>query len=447
MWTLKHYRRSDVITLLALLVVILGFGAVQSFIVANFGLQTEHGRLLPGSGSYARLADDFIDGGLDWIDDPPGRLPGYTALVVVSKLIAGDYWAYLLIGIQGALGFVCGLLINRTAARVSPVPWIPAVVTLAYAFHFGLQREHFALRETVLYEFFIVAFFFAGARDTLSLRDIAVLTAASVLSYFTRPTGVLLTVALCVLLLVASRKTMGKRVATAGWAVGAVFIFVLPWQIYQSVYQDKVALAPIGLGGMNLYKGNSFLFEELSPYIDHDAGDVYLERINQEFRASTTAPGAAATEDDHLRQLARADIESDYLRYLRKAVLRTLTYLSPLETPLGTATLRQEGDRLHLDGYRGNFVSASAEWLPFAVQLSFFVVLFAVPLGFLGMVQSMLFNSRLRPVAAASFVFLLLNVASHAAITAETRYRLYLDPLFLVWAGLAIGLIFSRRST
>ena len=68
----------------------------------------------------------------------------------------------------------------------------------------------------------------------------------------------------------------------------------------------------------------------------------------------------------------------------------------------------------------------------------------AVPLGFLGIVQSMLFNPRLRAVAVASGLFLLANLAAHAAITAETRYRLYLDPLFLVWAGVSIGLIFSR---
>ena len=81
--------------------------------------------------------------------------------------------------------------------------------------------------------------------------------------------------------------------------------------------------------------------------------------------------------------------------------------------------------------------------LHFANELSFFVVLLIIPLGFLGNLRYIVFPNRHRAFAAASLGFILANIAVHAMITAETRYRLFLDPLFIIWAWIAVACIFK----
>jgi hypothetical protein len=80
----------------------------------------------------------------------------------------------------------------------------------------------------------------------------------------------------------------------------------------------------------------------------------------------------------------------------------------------------------------------------FFEQMSFFVVLFAIPLGFLGSIKGLLSGPKIRAIAVASVAIVIFHMAAHAAITAETRYRLPLDPVFLLWAGVALGYMFPR---
>jgi hypothetical protein len=88
-------------------------------------------------------------------------------------------------------------------------------------------------------------------------------------------------------------------------------------------------------------------------------------------------------------------------------------------------------------------VDADNNWIDFFEQMSFFIVLFAIPLGFLGALKALVSNPELRGVALASFAIILVHIGAHALITAETRYRLPLDPLFLLWAGVSVGYLFA----
>ncbi|HEX3847845.1 MAG TPA: hypothetical protein VHV81_10735 [Steroidobacteraceae bacterium] len=440
-------RRSDVIAFTLLGIVVVGLGTAIAYLVSRHGVMTGHGRLLFGAPSYARLADELIEHrGFAAGGEALDRMPLYVAVVALSKLIAGSHWAYALIILQGALALLCGTMLHRAVRGLTSVSWAPAVVTAGYALHIGLQLENFALRETVLYEFFVVSFFYFATR-TITSRTVALMVLCVGLAFYTRPTGVLLIVPLSIFILMMPAASLRHRLKTLGWALAAMVLLAAPWQAYQSHVQGRFTLSATHVGGWNLYKGNSFAFEAVSPYIDHDQADGYVEGLREQYRSgqlSTRAAGARS-EDDYLRRLAQADIRADYPRFLRKTVLRVIVYLSPLETPLGAADVGVDRDRVVLNHYRGNFVDADRDWIDFLGQLSFFIVLFAIPLGFLGALRFLWADARLRAVAAASFAVVAVHVAAHAALTAETRYRLPLDPLFLLWAGATLGLIFGTR--
>ena len=442
-------RDPNRVALCALLAVLTGLALMMGYFVSRHGAASPHGRVLFGAASYATLADGMLAHGFSGSNggEPLGRMPLYIGLVLLAKVLGGNAWSYVLIALQGAMALATGVMIQRIAARLSESSWVPAAITVAYTAHLGLQIEHFALRETGLYEFIIAGFFYFATHRPAAASQFFGMVAAAVLAYYTRPTGVLLLIplALCALLLPA--RSMGSRLQRLAWTVGAVVLCAAPWQVYQSYARGQFTLDATDVGGLNLYKGNSYAYESVSPYVDQDDAPGFIDKITAAYEQTHTAPEQVTdwAEDNYLRQLAKADIHADYFRYLRKAILRIESYLSPLETPLGSARVDMAGARVVLNDYRGNFVDADAGWLPFLGQLSFFVVLFAVPLGALGLIRGVTIPAQ-RPVALATLCFLLANVAAHAALTAETRYRLYLDPLFLAWSALALGAIFAAPS-
>jgi hypothetical protein len=441
-------RRADVLSLAMLLFVVTAIGLMIAYLVSRHGEQSEHGRLLFGSPSYARAADDIIysASGASANDEAPDRMPLYVGLIVLSKLIGGIYWSYVLIALQGVLVLLCGAMLHRTASRLTSVPWVPALITLAYAAHIGLQLENFALRETVTYEVFIVAFIYFATQKPVTNKSVALMALACVLAFYTRPTGVLMLVPLGLFILFVPSTPLRQRLQILSWAIGAVILCAIPWQVYQSRAQGRFTLSETAVGGWNFFKGNSFAFEAVSPYIDHDQADSYVDQLRDQYRASQVGshPVTARSEDDYLRALGKADVEADYSRYLRKIILRVAIYLSPLETPLGSSQFEVENGRVVLMRYRGNFVDADENWISFFEQMSFFVVLFAVPLGVLGSLRGIVSAPTIRPIAVASIAIVAIHIATHAMLTAETRYRLPLDPLFLLWAGIAVGHIFAR---
>jgi hypothetical protein len=447
---LIKYRRGDVLSLAVLLFVVTAIGLMIAYLVSRHGEQSEHGRLLFGAPSYARSADEIVYPGsaASGNDEAPDRMPLYVGLIVLSKLVGGIYWSYVLIGIQGALVLLCGAMLHRTASRLTSVPWVPALVTLAYAAHIGLQLENFALRETVTYELFIVAFIYFATQKPATNKSVAFMVLACVLAFYTRPTGVLMLAPLGLFILFIPATPLRHRLHILSWAIGAVVLCALPWQVYQSHAQGRFTLSATAVGGWNFFKGNSFAFEAVSPYIDHDQADSYVDEIRDRYRASQVGSHSvsARTEDDYLRALGNADVRADYSRYIRKIILRIAVYLSPLETPLGTAQIKVENGRVVLMRYRGNFVDADENWISFFEQMSFFVVLFAIPLGMLGSLRGIVSAPTIRPVAVASIAIVAIHIATHAMLTAETRYRLPLDPLLLLWAGIATGHVFARSS-
>ena len=448
----KHisWRPADIASLVAFGLLVLALGSVMSYLVSRHGEVGTHGRILFGAPSYALFADNILEHGR-YVGDAGEaleRMPLYVGLVMLAKIVGRDYWSHVLIALQGALALLCGVMLNRAAAYLVRSSWVPAVVTLAYAAHFGLQVEHFALRETVLYEFLVVSLFYLALLRPMTRRNLILMTLTAALGYYTRPTGVFLVVPLAVIAAMRPDMTLGARTRAVAVTVGGVVLCAVPWQIYQSHAKGELTLNATQVGGLQIYKGSSEAFENVSPYIDHDLAEAFTDRLRSELevrRASAGEPVSPAAEDQYLRQLATADIRDNYARYLRKTVLRVMAYLSPLETPLGSADVFLLPHKIVLNDYRGNFVDADAGWLPFLGQLSFFVVLFGLPLGLLGAIRGIGSGSDCRPVAIASLGFILANLAVHAAITAETRYRLYLDPIFLIWSAVALAGIFPPR--
>jgi hypothetical protein len=205
-------------------------------------------------------------------------------------------------------------------------------------------------------------------------------------------------------------------------------------------------LSPTQIVGETRYTRSSYLFDRLAPYVDPDvASDEYahLEEI-----PGVADPGdrLAWLADDYLRELANRDIAADPERFVRKSAIRAAAYLSPLKTPLGSSPVELRDGQLHLVDYSGDLLDAAHHWPPFLRDATHFVIaLFAIPLGLLGMARASAGASPARRLAIVSLLFVAANIGLHALNGAETRYRLPLDPLFIVWACVAIGSLFPPR--
>jgi hypothetical protein len=255
----RDLSRFDRFALVAMLLVIVGTGIGFAHIVHRHGHLGAHGQELFGAASYGEMADNILQNGR-YVSDTGGpldRMPLYIGVVMLAKVLGGNAYSDVLIALQGLMALACGMMTHRASARLTSVRWIPGVIALLYAAHLSLQFEHYALRETGLYEFLIVLFFYlATLRPATPIRLVGMaLTAA--LAYYTRPTGVLMIVPLALYTLLLPASSMTTRLRTAGWAVALVIACAVPWQIYQSEACGRITLSATQVGGLNLYKGNS----------------------------------------------------------------------------------------------------------------------------------------------------------------------------------------------
>jgi hypothetical protein len=393
-----------------------------------------------GATSYALIADNLLAHGsytTDGQSPATYRAPLYVLLVVISKLLGGGNWSRVLLLLQAAACVTTGILISRMTVRLTGNELLAAGVTLTYACHLAWIDETLVLRESVLFGLLIAWFFYHASSRQITARILAGMTLACLLAYYTRGTGFLLIVPLIVLIAAHSQATRTQRMVLAATVAGALVLGITPWQVFQTRVSGQTTLAPTSVGGEQLYIGNSKMFDQVPPYLDVDAGSfVYRTKLNDSIVDATSLSAQAA-----------ADITADPLRFFRKVWLKATVYLSPFSTPLGRGSLEVTEGSLRISSYEGNLVRAARNWVPFAVHVaSFFVVLFVIPLGFLGNAREAIFSRSNRGIAIASLFFIGVNLGLHALLTAETRYRLYLDPLFIVWAWIALAAIFGSRA-
>jgi len=93
--------------------------------------------------------------------------------------------------------------------------------------HAGLQLEHLVLRETGIFEFLIVCFFYLATRPAPTTRNLALMTLICIAAYYTRATGVLLLAALVlfvVFLPAATCATWKTRAKILAATVGTVIV-------------------------------------------------------------------------------------------------------------------------------------------------------------------------------------------------------------------------------
>ena len=311
---------------------------------------------LRGAGKYAVMAAHLVRAGvysLDGQTPTANRVPAYTLVVAFGQLVAGAHWYHFLVWLQGFFSIVTGVLWNRTAHRLAASWWVAPLVTVTCACHVALQWEHLALRETVVFGLLIAWFFYLASSKSITVRTLCTMTVVCVLAYHTRPTGFLMMLPLAGVVALQSGWPIVHRTACAFLAVGGVVLAALPWQLYQTIIAGELVLAPAPVGGVSLYKGNAGAFEYVSPYVDVDAGDFLVRELANRDLEEPQGARAGRLADDRLRELAMADIRSDPARFAKRAALRVVAYLSPLSTPLGSASVFAHEGRLRLDDYRG----------------------------------------------------------------------------------------------
>jgi hypothetical protein len=112
-------------------------------------------------GDHVRLEQyaDLILGGWSWLYDarihetaiPPElwKLPGYPLLIALAKLIAGEHWSWLLIGLQSTISFIAGFYVRRLALVLGLSSATAVLALLMYEFSVPASTDDLILADSL----------------------------------------------------------------------------------------------------------------------------------------------------------------------------------------------------------------------------------------------------------------------------------------------------------
>src|SRR5690606_18887138 len=90
----------------------------------------------------------------------------------------------------------CSIFIFKITLKISFNLWAAVIAIFIYMLHWLLQLEHFAQRETILFEFFGLAYAYIFVSENKGgWKKIFLLALVAAALYLTRPTGILFFIA------------------------------------------------------------------------------------------------------------------------------------------------------------------------------------------------------------------------------------------------------------
>jgi hypothetical protein len=377
-----------------------------------------------GSASYSMIAENLLQNGKYSLDGEHYtfyRPPLFPLMLFCAKYLGGDNWILLAKSIMCLMSIVCGVLVYMIANRISQNEKIGYLATSLYILHLTVQAEHYALRETLLFELLLLTFVYIFVRDQkINMRKVVYATLLTTGLYLTRPTGfvfVFLTVSMVVL---SGRSGMKLRGVLTSLVL--FLLLIAPWQYYHYKAFSKITLWSSNSAGANLYVGASPAIQGIYPQVDTDEAAFF---VAHQLRANGI--DANANEDkarDFLLQEAKRFIKANPVAYAKGMALKFIALYSPVRTPLGTGIVKLDGDELVVERF---------EFSRGILSIShFFITILLIPFGFYELIRFRGKGIRERRFKVmAIFVFAVIT-ALHMLSFAETRFRLPFDCLLCI---------------
>lgn len=426
--TTQYSDKFDTTTLTLVVILVLGVFQLSAVLLEYFRSDT----LIEFAGveQYSHIAKNLIEQGLYSKDDvrPTAyRPPGYPLFLLPLIVLFGDSFGYAAMFVQALLDIGCGLLIVFISMRVFKSKLAALLSALLFGLHYTFHWESLAQRETVLFTFLVLLFFFflLGKKSPLIY---AVLAGLAALAYLTRPTGLLLFPVIFVDLLF--QKYQPRTLLKHSFIVLiSILVIIAPWHIYLYKNFQTFSFLPSSTAGINLYHGNNPDFHNIYPYVD-------VDRLTPMIQALKQAGGIDANEvtvDQFLRQEAWSFIRRHPARSIQNALVKLVAFYSPVYTPLGAGELVGETGNVVIKDYK--FFGFNPTRLPHLVLVT--LVLLGVLLFFRKINR---YTAEQKIQIFLMGCFILFVTVLQMLTVGETRYRLPLDPLLILWAGEAYAL-------
>lgn len=382
-----------------------------------------------GSESYSHIAQNIVRNrfySADGVRPTAWRPPLYPMFLASMILTLGnDYYAAGAIVLQLLMAAGCGVLIFLISLRMFENRLAAAISVLIYSLYADFHFETLAKRETVLFTLLLLLFFYFLLKGKKSVLDYAALSSLSALGYLTKPTGILLFPLLIISLFLLWREA-GRRAALAETllAITMVSIIVTPWHAYIYRHFATFSFMPSSTSGLNLYKGNNPQAYNYYPLVDVDSFTPYILELLEEHDIDADDEAQA---DQFLKRQAVSFIKNNPFVFLKGAVVKFLAFYSPYDTPLGDGKLEEHNGRIIVSEFKfprliGKILFAFYKSLIFAGTVMFF--------------RNVTRYSKAQKMQMSYVVFFIVLVTLLHQITfAETRFRLPLDPFFVMFAG------------
>ncbi|MFQ5428677.1 MAG: ArnT family glycosyltransferase [Phycisphaerae bacterium] len=394
-----------------------------------------------GSESYSTIARNWVERGRYSLagDTPTAyRPPAYPALLAACMWLFQDSWRLGALVIQLGLGVACGLLVFALLTRVFQDRLAGALGVVLYVTDICFQAEVTARRETVLFTALLLAFFYILLSGATGTRRMVLLALFAGLAYLTRPVGALLiAVFLFALVLDSGGPRVSSRLRRVGIGITVLIFTIAPWHVYVYHHFKTLTFAPTCTGGLNLYQGNNPATDVIYPYVDVDLH-------SPEVHALLIENGIPAEDelavDTFLRAEAKRYIREHPLRFLRAGAVKALALYSPVPVPLGTGQVRRRAGQVVLERFTPHLSKATFAFTFHGLLLLGGTLFFWATRRQRGVCR----NDR---AVAYLMGFLVLVTLLHAVTFGETRFRLPLDPLLILFAALAGAGWWRRRNT
>lgn len=394
-----------------------------------------------GSPSFGIIATHVLRSGrfsFDGVHFTAYRPPVYPIFLAGTMEVFDGRWLPAATALQGVLTLAAGLLLVALAWRLYRDPFVALFAAAFYASDLVLQNEALSEVEMALFLIMVLAAFLALARGRPGTPALVVLSVSVALAHLTRPTGLLLLV-LFGFALARARSAGGTRgLARAAAALLVPFaVIVLPWQL--TLHRELGVWTPLSstTGGANFYKGNNPDVLTLCPYIWLDEYDPWMRRA---LVRSGVDPTDEVAADRGYRRLAVRWIVSHPGDFARALAVKLLALHSPRPLPLGKGRIVDApGGGVRLEDFHPT--DTPAVWFE---TVHWILVLVGLGLFAFGAWRGV--GPGVRAVAVPAAVFAALFTATHVLTHAATRYRLPLDPLFILFAGAGFAWLLRRAA-
>lgn len=390
-----------------------------------------------GSSSYGDLAENLVQKRIYSLDgENPSffRPPLYPGLLALAKLTGGEQWVRTARLLQCGLSIAGAILVLLLARRIAGNDAAGMFAVTLYLLHLSLQLEHFAQRETIVFEFLALVFVFAlTRRNALGIGGVIAAAIACGGLYLTRPTGFAFFVVGLLIVPVCSAN-LARKILFPLLFVAVFAATIAPWQFYNFRSFSRVTLSSSNTGGMNLYKGASPVIRSIYPQLDVDQADFYIDGLLAHRGLDRTIQEYEA--DEFLMAQAKAEIEGDLRGYAMGMLPKLMAFYSPVMIPLGGADLELREGRMAARDFKMHTG---------ILQFNYFVMAsIIVPLGVFGLLSFGGGDSGAKKYRWTVILIFGLVTGLHLISFAETRFRLPLDGLLCAAAGGVIAEAFRK---